>query len=565
LNKLFYLFLYLNIYTVLTTDGFSQQLYLELEAEVSLTETLKDSLDITEEHIDFSSLKSEADTLVNKLQHLGYIESVLKQLERTNDSTYNAIYYFGQRYTKVKIYYKEGDFTKKEVLRVSETVTENSFIIPFEKIETSLKVLNAIKTNSGNAFAKLRISNLVIESEKTVSGTLQLENGSQRTIDDIVIKGYEKFSPSYIKYYAGIKKGKVFNQKKLVEKNEALNSLGFVSTIKPPEALFKKDSTTVYFYLKKENDNNFDGILGFATNEDTQQLMFNGYLDLELNNNLNFGEQLLLNYKADGEEQVNFRVKASLPYLFKSPFGAGLELKIFKRDSTFVTTDQQAKVTYQINPSAQTYIGYKGYESSNLREEADAGLAVEDYTSKYILGGISYSKQQSSALFPLKGIAAIDIEVGNRQLEGNEDDQIRTSFLASYIFNLNYNNSVYVKNTTSFLSSDTYVTNELFRFGGINSIRGFNENSIDASLFSVLNTEYRYLLSPSLYLHSIIDLAYFENNVIDLDQKLYSFGLGIGLKTNAGLFNLNIANGNIENQDFNFSNSKIHIRFTSKF
>jgi len=565
LNKLFYLFLYLNIYTVLTTDGFSQQLYLELEAEVSLTETLKDSLDITEEHIDFSSLKSEADTLVNKLQHLGYIESVLKQLQKTNDSTYNATYYFGQRYTKVKIYYKEGDFTKKEVLRVSETVTENSFIIPFEKIETSLKVLNAIKTNSGNAFAKLRISNLVIESEKTVSGTLQLENGSQRTIDDIVIKGYEKFSPSYIKYYAGIKKGKVFNQKKLVEKNEALNSLGFVSTIKPPEALFKKDSTTVYFYLKKENDNNFDGILGFATNEDTQQLMFNGYLDLELNNNLNFGEQLLLNYKADGEEQVNFRVKASLPYLFKSPFGAGLELKIFKRDSTFVTTDQQAKVTYQINPSAQTYIGYKGYESSNLREEADAGLAVEDYTSKYILGGISYSKQQSSALFPLKGIAAIDIEVGNRQLEGNEDDQIRTSFLASYIFNLNYNNSVYVKNTTSFLSSDTYVTNELFRFGGINSIRGFNENSIDASLFSVLNTEYRYLLSPSLYLHSIIDLAYFENNVIDLDQKLYSFGLGIGLKTNAGLFNLNIANGNIENQDFNFSNSKIHIRFTSKF
>jgi len=565
LNKLFYLFLYLNIYTVLTTDGFSQQLHLNIEAEVALTETLKDSLDITEKHLDFSSLKSEADTLVNKLQRLGYIESELKELQKTNDSTFNATYYFGQRYSMVKVYYKEGDFTIKELSRVSETVTEELFIIPFEKIETSLKVLNAIKTNSGNAFAKLRISNLGIESEKAVSGTLQLENGSQRTIDAIVIKGYENFSPSYIKYYAGIKKGKVFNQKKLVEKNEALNSLGFVSTIKPPEALFKKDSTTVYFYLKKENDNNFDGILGFATNEDTQKLMFNGYLDLELNNNLNFGEQLLLNYKADGEEQVNFRVKTSLPYLFKSPFGVGLELKIFKRDSTFVTTDQQAKVTYQVSPSAQTYIGYKGYESSNLREEADAGLAVEDYTSRYILGGASYLKPQSSALFPVKGVATIDFEVGKRQLEGNNDDQIRTSLLASYIFNLNYNNSVYVKNTTSFLSSNTYVTNELFRFGGINSIRGFNENSIDASLFSVLNTEYRYLLSQSLYLHSIIDLAYFENKVINLTQKLYSFGLGIGLKTNAGLFNLNIANGNIENQDFNFSNSKIHIRFTSKF
>ena len=50
-----------------------------------------------------------------------------------------------------------------------------------------------------------------------------------------------------------------------------------------------------------------------------------------------------------------------------------------------------------------------------------------------------------------------------------------------YIFNLNYKNSIYLKNSTQLLNSENYLTNELFRFGGINSIRGFNENSIDAS------------------------------------------------------------------------------------
>ena len=124
---------------------------------------------------------------------------------------------------------------------------------------------------------------------------------------------------------------------------------------------------------------------------------------------------------------------------------------------------------------------------------------------------------------------------------------------------------LYLSNATSFLSSDTYLTNELFRFGGINSIRGFNENSIDASLFSVLNTEYRYQFGEGLYVHSIIDVAYFENQTVTLKEKLYSFGLGIGLQTKAGIFKFNIANGNSENQNFNFSNTKLHLSFRQDF
>jgi outer membrane translocation and assembly module TamA len=124
---------------------------------------------------------------------------------------------------------------------------------------------------------------------------------------------------------------------------------------------------------------------------------------------------------------------------------------------------------------------------------------------------------------------------------------------------------VYLQNTTSLLISDDYVTNELFRFGGINSIRGFAENSIDASLLSVLNTEYRYLINNSTYIHTIIDLGYFENEVIRQKEKLYSFGIGLGVSTKAGLLKFNLANGNIENQAFKFSNSKIHLSLTSQF
>ncbi len=514
---------------------------------------------------DFATLKKETDTLHLKLQRMGFIESELLQLQKENDSSYVVDFYLGKKYSEIKVFYSEGDFSKKELQRVSSEITDEYFILPFETIPTSLRKLTTLRNQKGNAFAKLKLKELEKGEANNLSAILFVENGNIRTIDSIAIKGYEKFPRSFLKYYAGIKKGKVFNQKKLVGQNENLNSLGFANAIKPPEALFRKDSTTVYFYLEKQNNNLFDGILGFATNEETQKLELNGYLNLELNNNLNYGEQLLINYKADGQEQVNFRAKTTLPYLFKTPFGLSGELKIFKRDSTFITTAQELRATYQINPKSTTYIGYKGYDSSNLLDKVIAGTPIEDFKSKFFILGATYIKLQNRMLFPIKTEILFDTGIGSREKESNTENQLFFETTLNNIFNLNYKNSIFVQNTTSVLFSDTYLVNELFRFGGINSIRGFNENSIDASLFSVINTEYRYQFNDGVYLHSIIDVGYFENQTISLKQKLYSFGLGLGLKTKAGLLRFNVANGNSENQPFSFSNTKIHISVSSKF
>ena len=159
----------------------------------------------------------------------------------------------------------------------------------------------------------------------------------------------------------------------------------------------------------------------------------------------------------------------------------------------------------------------------------------------------------------------LETEIGKRTTSSNEADQVRVSGIFSHIFNLNETNSFYIKNSTSFLSSPNYLTNELFRFGGINSIRGFRENSIDASLFSVLNTEYRYLLDRNTYVHSIIDIAYFENKIITIQEELFGFGVGFALNTKAGLFKFNIANGISKNQNIEFANTKIHILFITRF
>ena len=542
----------------------AQNLHLKFKAQDPISQSTIDSLNLKTTFNNYLNLKEEADTLHHYLESIGFIENEMRSLKKKNDSTYVVFYHLGSKYKSIQLFYSEKDFSKRELLQVSKKVTDTYFILPFNAIETSIDKLNVLKTKNGNVFARIKLENIT-KKRNSLFAEVKLLKGDSRNIDNIIVKGYDKISKSHIKYYAGIKKGKKFNKSKLIEKNNILNTLGFVSVTKPPEILFKKDSTIVYLYLKKEKNNLFDGILGFATDENSQKLIFNGYLNLELNNNLNFGEQFLLNYKADGNNQQKFRARLTLPYLFKTPFGIITELKIFKRDSTFSTSDQLIKVKYQISPNSKTYLGYKSYESSNLRKDNSLYIDVEDYTSNFLLTGVSYTKTQNNVLFPIKTEIYLDSEIGSKETKNTNETQVRASLMVHYIFNLNYKNSIYLKNSTQLLNSENYLTNELFRFGGINSIRGFNENSIDASFYSVLNSEYRYQFNQDIYVHSIIDFAYFENKIIALKQKLYSFGVGIGLQTGTSIIKFSIANGSAQNQNFDFSNTKIHIGISSKF
>ena len=564
MKSLFYIIIYLNIYAAFLFNMNAQNLHLKFKAQDPISQSTIDSLNLNTTFNNYLNLKEEADTLHHYLESIGFIENEMRSLKKKNDSTYVVFYHLGSKYKSIQLFYSEKDFSKRELLQVSKKVTDTYFILPFNAIETSIDKLNVLKTKNGNVFARIKLENIT-KKRNSLFADVKLLKGDSRNIDSIIVKGYDKISKSHIKYYAGIKKGKKFNKSKLIEKNNILNTLGFVSVTKPPEILFKKDSTIVYLYLKKEKNNLFDGILGFATDENSQKLIFNGYLNLELNNNLNFGEQFLLNYKADGNDQQKFRARLTLPYLFKTPFGIITELKIFKRDSTFSTSDQLIKVKYQISPNSKTYLGYKSYESSNLRKDNSLYIDVEDYTSNFLLTGVSYTKTQNNVLFPIKTEIYLDSEIGSKETKNTNETQLRASLMIHYIFNLNYKNSIYLKNSTQLLNSENYLTNELFRFGGINSIRGFNENSIDASFYSVLNSEYRYQFNQDIYVHSIIDFAYFENKIIALKQKLYSFGVGIGLQTGTSIIKFSIANGNAENQNFSFSNTKIHIGISSKF
>ena len=78
-------------------------------------------------------------------------------------------------------------------------------------------------------------------------------------------------------------------------------------------------------------------------------------------------------------------------------------------------------------------------------------------------------------------------------------------------------------------------------------------------------TEYRKLLIPSIYVDSILDYGYYKDTVNSKSGTLLGLGIGLGLLTKNGLFNIVYANGSSKDQAIKLSNSIVHISFKSNF
>ncbi|MBU2939370.1 hypothetical protein KO494_07440 [Lacinutrix sp. C3R15] len=544
----------------------SQNFYLKITGETEEENKVIDSISYKKSLVDYNSVKEEVNMLQQKLFQIGYIENEVKPLEKENDSSYLAFFKLKKQFVDIYIYYNDSIVKKNILQQVSNKVYDDYFILPFKDLENSLYTLNSKISDLGFPFNKIQLQNISIKNKTNLKANLISETSiEKRSIDKIIIKGYDKFPKAFLKHYLKLKNNTTFNLSEIKSKTEALNELNFANKIKDPEVLFTKDSTILYMYIEKTKSNNFDGFLGFGTNESNNKIDFNGYLNLNLNNNLNSGESFGLIYKSDESEQKTFTVNLNVPYLFNSPIGTEVGLQIFKKDSSYTNVNQVAKLYYQINPQTNIYLGIKNTNSNNLLSDENAVSEIQDYKSNMYTLKFNFIKLQNNYLFNKNLFFSFEIGNGKRSYLNQSENQTSLSIDAFKIFNLNPKNSAYIRLNASSLFSKNYLENELFLFGGINSIRGFEENSLNASMYGLVNTEYRYQLSNSLYLHSIIDFSYFENKLTIQKEKLYGFGFGFGLLTKAGLLKFNYANGKNENQKFVFSNSKIHLSLTAIF
>jgi hemolysin activation/secretion protein len=109
--------------------------------------------------------------------------------------------------------------------------------------------------------------------------------------------------------------------------------------------------------------------------------------------------------------------------------------------------------------------------------------------------------------------------------------------------------------------------NEMYRLGGVSSLRGFDDQSIFTPYYLMANLEYRFLLSKNSYFSVFFNSAMVKNNAANQKQFdfPYGFGAGAAIETKAGIFGITYAMGTQQNNKFSFRSAKIHFGYVNYF
>lgn len=531
-----------------------------------------DSLEYKNIHQNIKSIDNEINIISEKLYRIGYLENQIEEKNKISDSSYTVKFHLGEQIKTIHIYIGrnllKNDFVS--LLKIKDTVinckdTELFLNYTLQKLE-----------HNGFAFAKLKLTNFKKENSKFYA-ELNFELEEQRRVNSILIKfpksnSTEKFPNSPLSQINSKYKNKVFNKETTDKIYEDFEKFSFTNQIKYPEILFTKDTTKIYVYLEKRKANVFDGFIGFSNNEN-KKIIFNGYLNFLLENILNAGEQLSLYWKNDGNKQKIFKAGIDIPYLLKSPLNLKAELQIFKQDSTFQNTKNSIDLGYLISHNSRIFLGYQSTESSDIQNTNNK--TISDYKNSFTTTSFKYSKlERENLIFTNKVKIEFTAGLGKRNTNNSletatNSNQFQAILEAMYNFHINKGNYINIRSQNYYLKSQNYITNELFRFGGINSIRGFEENSLQAKTMSSIQIEYRYLVSQNLYIHSITDYCIYTDPFSEQKEKnnrnLVGIGIGVGVQTKNGLLKLALANGSTEKEEKKFYNTIINICYNVKF
>ena len=449
------------------------------------------------------------------------------------------------------------EFKTKTVGEMSDTIR-----IKTKEFENFTNLLLTNLDTKGNSFSEITYTQPTFVKD-TLILNLKIIESPKRTIDKVVVKGYEEFPEKFIKQFFKIEKPTVFSKKKMKAFSKLTKSLDFVREKKEPEVLFKKDSTHLYLFIDKLETSSFDGIINFASKENEEGLLLNGNLDLKLNNILNTGEKFELFWNKVAQEKSEFKINSEIPYLFNTPLSLTMGFNLYRQDSTFLNTSFNIETQYELSTRSKAAILYSNEKSNDLINTSENNL--DSYSNYFV--GIGYQ---------LKGIAdndfyknnytiALKSLLGKRRNELTEETQFQLEILTSLNILTSKRSYINIRTESKLLNSSNYLINELYRIGGANSIRGVNEQSIFTNAYAFTNLEFRYLTSATSYLYTITDIGFFKNSITDELNDIYGIGGGYRFKLNNNFVNLGYVIGNNSNNQIKLNKSKLIVRWTTYF
>lgn len=562
------LFLFLAI-SFCVSEAYSQ-------SPVYLNFRTKDYLKVTKKNPSAVPNKKEALDFLKNLQleaiKKGYLGASVDSLSYQQD-TLSVSFNTGKRYSYLQLNTSKEtiDFIKKNS-HLSEKILTKSSVNPTELSRLLKQILLSLNSN-GYPFAQCYLENLT-ETTHELTADLTIQKGALFQLSEMHVKGDSAISTSFISTLIDLKIGELYDETKLAEISKKIAQLTYLKEIKPFELLFTDHGFEIYLYLKSVPLSSLNGVVGLQQNDQNKPVSFTGELDLKLLNTLKRGEQINLNWRSIQAQTQNLKASINYPFLFKSRFGVDGQFHLYKRDTTFLELKTTVGIQYALNSGSLLSVFYQNSTSSRLGGSSNNPLFTNLSSVNTNAYGISYSNRLVDYLpNPTKGrnIQA-SIAIGNRSAQNSDTSKtiqsttVKGSIKLEFYFPITARNVFHLSSKTDFYLAPIIYQNEVFRFGGQTSLRGFNEEELYGTTTSILSLEYRFLLDKNSNLFAFYDLALMENNAANYYKDApFGFGIGLSFGTKIGIFSISYALGKQFNNPVLLSNGKVHFGYIAYF
>lgn len=439
--------------------------------------------------------------------------------------------------------------------------------------------------NNGYPFAAVGLDSVQLH-ENGISANLSYNKNILIKIDSLVNRGNAEISESYLQAYLGIRPGDLYNEARIKAIERRLKELPFVRERIPFRVLFPGENAKIELFLERKKASRFDGILGLLPDAKTGKVRLTGDVRLLLINSFRRAERIELNWKSLQSGTQDLLTGLLLPNLFNSPIGTETRLKLYKRDSTYLETNPYLGFIFHLSGNNFFKVYLDNRQLSLLNSSQLKNLTTlppwADLTSNLYGLGIHledldyrYNPRKGYNISVNTGAGVKKIHI-NDQLDANlyqgldlNSTQYRVESDVEWFVPWKNRSTLLIANKSAVIKNDQLFQNELYRIGGLKSIRGFDEESIFASMYSIFSLEYRFILEENSYLSLFSDAAYYENQshtfTGDRYDTPYSFGAGISFETRAGIFSLNYALGSQQGNPIDMRAGKVHFGLLNFF
>ncbi len=545
----------------------------------------------------FPSQKTATDyvnTLPAQMAALGYFSASADSVSFSKDSAFVKIYLGG-----IFSFYNIKPNEAAQKTMATRGIVWKNRPLPTDLLNINNQLLDYFE-NTGKPFAALLLDSMQW-IDNNLNAIYKIEPGPTYKIDSLHVIGKAKISSYYLQRYLRITNGSVYNKQSLDGISQRISELPFLQEAAPWRLSMLTGGSVVNLFLEPKRSSQVYVLLGLlpaSEQSGSSKLTVTGEANINLKNALAAGETIGINWQQIQYKSPRINLQYQQPYIFKSAFGLDAGFELFKKDTQWVNINSRVGVLYELSArqtgkivlqSLQTNVTYV---DTNIVKKSKQLPAILDVSSVNI--GLDYAFNSTNyRLNPRRGWdILLQVNAGTKQVKRNNDvlrlkdpqnpafnfaslyDSIKTNAYqfrlkssVSYYFPLGRQAVLKAAMQSGWYQSPDIFRNELFQIGGYRLLRGFDEESIYANLYSVLTAEFRYLIGTNSYFFGFADGGYvnYKQRATQFSNTYLGTGVGLAFETGNSLLNLSLAVGKRNDVPLNLRQSKIHIGFVNFF